>query len=441
MKLRLSSVLLATMLICLFASCSQKNEDLKNDSESKQIVINKIKKDFVPEGKKFYLVDVSGSMQGKGSVKTSDIFTSVIEDMSFAFSKITDSCEIVIIPFSSMPLSPISFNSFDKENMNTALQNITVSNGNTNIYSAFQKAVEKFDSTTNNVVFFITDGLHNEFVSEEVLYETLNSFSEKAESKYSHLYYYLKTPTYKEFDFYKVFEKNDNMDVIESLVFTKEVNDTTFVTNPIVADSKGGFNFPMWLLWILLAIIAIIILYFIITKANPLGLIPKLGVHGDAGSIWMPKDLDRIPSDKNYNNPDHLSVRQILEKHGYGEGIPCKDNEYGEEPDFDKAVPTINGKKAEIDGDYDNLPEDAKKNLMKEKVNRDKAHLHWFEQMAKKLGMTREELMKWKEKNNYVLHETKDGRVQLIPRELHSLIGHDGGISMFRANGGNAWVK
>ena len=68
----------------------------------------------------------------------------------------------------------------------------------------------------------------------------------------------------QEFDFYKVFENNDNMDVIESLVFTKEVNDTTFVTKPIVADSKGGFNFPMWLLWVLLAIVAIIILYFIL---------------------------------------------------------------------------------------------------------------------------------------------------------------------------------
>lgn len=271
MKVKLFKGLLAVMLIGLFVSCSQKKEDFQNDKESKRMVVNKVKKDYVPEGKKFYLVDVSGSMQGKGSVRTSDIFTSVIEDMSFAFSKITDSCEIVIIPFSSMPLSPISFNSFDKENMNTALQNLTVSNGNTNIYSAFQKAVEKFDSTTNNIVFFITDGLHNEYVTEEVLYETLNSFSEKAESKYSHLYYYLKIPDYKEFDFYKVFEKNDNMDVIESLVFTKEVNDTTFVTTPIVADSKGGFEFPMWLLWILLAIIAIIILYFIITKANPLG--------------------------------------------------------------------------------------------------------------------------------------------------------------------------
>lgn len=192
MKVKLFKGLLAVMLIGLFVSCSQKKEDFQNDKESKRMVVNKVKKDYVPEGKKFYLVDVSGSMQGKGSVRTSDIFTSVIEDMSFAFSKITDSCEIVIIPFSSMPLSPISFNSFDKENMNTALQNLTVSNGNTNIYSAFQKAVEKFDSTTNNIVFFITDGLHNEYVTEEVLYETLNSFSEKAESKYSHLYYYLK---------------------------------------------------------------------------------------------------------------------------------------------------------------------------------------------------------------------------------------------------------
>lgn len=259
------------MLIGLFASCSQKKEDLKNDNESKQMVVNKVKKDYVPEGKKFYLVDVSGSMQGKGNVKTSDVFSSVIEDMSYAFTKISDSCEVVIIPFSSTPLSPISFNSFDKEKMQSALQGLEISNGNTNIYSAFQKAVEKFDSTKNNVVFFITDGLHNEFVSKDVLYETLNSFSEKAESKYSHLYYYLKTPAYKEFDFYKVFEKNDNMEVIESLVFTKEVNDTTFITKPIVADSKGGFNFPMWLLWVLLAIVAIIILYFIIRKVNPHG--------------------------------------------------------------------------------------------------------------------------------------------------------------------------
>ncbi len=474
MKVKLFKGLLAVMLIGLFVSCSQKKEDFQNDKESKRMVVNKVKKDYVPEGKKFYLVDVSGSMQGKGSVRTSDIFTSVIEDMSFAFSKITDSCEIVIIPFSSMPLSPISFNSFDKENMNTALQNLTVSNGNTNIYSAFQKAVEKFDSTTNNIVFFITDGLHNEYVTEEVLYETLNSFSEKAESKYSHLYYYLKTPDYKEFDFYKVFEKNDNMDVIESLVFTKEVNDTTFVTTPIVADSKGGFEFPMWLktlFFIILALLLLallILLMILIIRIAPylLRLLPclpfsefKAGflrrifeifdrlpkskikelifkllgkpLQNAFEELWKrtekspknmdnnngfltPKDYNEIPSKA---NPNNLSWKDIL---GDKKGVRLKRNGELDLRDFSKCS--------------------VKKSGLYNKLSMDKLqargggnNLHdWVGKiMAKKLGMSEGEFWNWKAKNNLVIHEDRNCKTfHLVDNALHLNISHLGGIGM-----------
>lgn len=474
MKVNLFKGLLAVMLIGLFASCSQKNEDLKNDNESKQMVVNKVKKDFVPEGKKFYLVDVSGSMQGKGSVKTSDIFTSVIEDMSFAFSKITDSCEVVIIPFSSMPLSPISFNSSDKEKMQSALQNLEISNGNTNIYSAFQMAVEKFDSTKNNVVFFITDGLHNEFVSKEVLYSTLDSFSKKAESKYSHLYYYLKTPAYKEFDFYKVFENNDNMDVVESLVFTKEVNDTTFVTNPIVADSKGEFNFPMWLKYLLYIILALlllallILLIILIVRISPylLRLLPclpfsefKAGflrrifeifnklpqtkikdlifrllgkpLQNAFEELWKvteksphnmdnnnglltPKDMNEIPSK---DNPNNLSWKEIL---GDKKGIKTKRNGELDLRDFSKCSVRKRGL-------YNKL------SMEKLKARGGGNNLHdWVGKiMAKKLKMSEDEFWIWKAKNNLKIHEDRNCKdFRLVDAALHQNIPHMGGISM-----------
>lgn len=474
MKVKLFKGLLAVMLIGLFTACSQKKEDLKNDNESKQMVVNKVKKDYVPEGKKFYLVDVSGSMQGKGNVKTSDIFSSVIEDMSYAFTKITDSCEVVIIPFSSQPLSPISFNSFDKEKMQSSLQGLEISNGNTNIYSAFQKAVAKFDSTKNNVVFFITDGLHNEFVSKDVLYETLNSFSEKAESKYSHLYYYLKTPAYKEFDFYKVFEKNNNMDVIESLVFTKEVNDTTFVTKPIVADSKGGFNFPMWLkilLYIILALLLLallILLIILIIRIAPylLRLLPclpfsefKAGflrrifemfnqlpkskikelifkllgkpLQNAFEELWKvtekspknmnnnnglltPNDINEIPSK---DNPNNLSWKDIL---GNKKGVKTKRNGELDLRDFSKCSVKKRGL-------YNKL------SMEKLKARGGGNNLHdWVGKiMAKKLGMNEEEFWNWKAKNNLVIHEDRNCKgFHLVDKALHQNIPHMGGISM-----------
>ena len=38
-----------------------------------------------------------------------------------------------------------------------------------------------------------------------------------------------------------------------------------------------------------------------------------------------------------------------------------------------------------------------------------------------------------KEKLNLVPHETSDGRVLLVPREIHDNIIHEGGVALFRA--------
>jgi hypothetical protein len=46
--------------------------------------------------------------------------------------------------------------------------------------------------------------------------------------------------------------------------------------------------------------------------------------------------------------------------------------------------------------------------------------------------MTVDEIKRFKESKNLVPHETTDGRIQLIPREIHDNIVHEGGVSLFR---------
>lgn len=264
----LKNVIALLVIGTIFHSCYAKNEKLNTTIGGNDTIVKKTTVEFVPEGKKIYLLDVSGSMQGKGSVQTSDLFDSVKEDIAESFSKISDSCEIVIIPFTSMPLASKRFYSFDEESKLSVLDKLSIVDGNTNIYSAFNRALKEFDSTKNNIVFFITDGYHNEYVSEEVLYELLNSFPSMKEAKYSYLYYYLISPSYRNMEICRIFEENEKMEVIESLIFSKEKCDTVIISKSTIVD-ENRFEFPLWLLWILLAIfIAILIIYLLYSRTR-----------------------------------------------------------------------------------------------------------------------------------------------------------------------------
>lgn len=143
---------------------------------------------------------------------------------------------------------------------------------------------------------------------------------------------------------------------------------------------------------------------------------------GDRGnSKWIP-DKDYIPGGgKHYANLKNKTWGQILKENNI-DGIDFKNGV----PDFDKIS------KMESKIDYSKIPDKAKKQLLKEKPQRTALHDYFYEKLAKEKNMTVEEIHRFKDKNNLVPHETIDGRIQLVPREIHDNLTHEGGVALFR---------
>lgn len=144
-----------------------------------------------------------------------------------------------------------------------------------------------------------------------------------------------------------------------------------------------------------------------------------LGERGN--SKWIP-DKNYVPGgNKNYANPKNKTWGQILKENGI-DGIDFKDGV----PNFDKVS------KMESKIDYSKIPDKAKKQLLKEKPQRTALHDYFYDKLAKEKKMTVEEIRHFKESNNLVPHETIDGRIQLVPREIHDNLTHEGGVALFR---------
>lgn len=93
--------------------------------------------------KRIYLLDMTASMTGKGVVDTPDIFEDVknqlistIEDLQL------DGPEIVIIPFTDKPHTPVLGFTNDKQSLINGIRSINIRPGDTNIADAWIPGVE-----------------------------------------------------------------------------------------------------------------------------------------------------------------------------------------------------------------------------------------------------------------------------------------------------------
>lgn len=214
---------------------------------------------------------------------------------------------------------------------------------------------------------------------------------------------------------------------------------------------KIGWPLVLWLLWLLMALIILVVLVAIIvfivkviggvfkgfSKPNSYSLnsinggglpqklrIPKSNGHwsGEPGnSKWMP-NRDFIPKNKNYGNRYGKTMGQILDENNT-DGITFRNNE----PDFTPFA------KYQTKIDYENLPQKIHNQLLKEKPQRTALHDFAYNKIAKENGMTYDDILKIKRELNLTPHETLDGRIQLVPYEIHENIEHEGGVALFRA--------
>ena len=213
-------------------------------------------------------------------------------------------------------------------------------------------------------------------------------------------------------------------------------------------SQKVGWPLLLWLLWLIMAIVIIALavgLIMLIVKAigaivrnvspNMYGLqphngkfspkrLPKSQGHwtGEPGnSKWIP-NRDFIPKNRNYGNRYGKSMGQIMDENNT-DGIVFRNNE----PDFSPYA------KYETKVDYEHLPQKIHNQLLKEKPQRTALHDFAFNKIAKENGMTYDEILEIKRELNLTPHETLDGRIQLVPYEIHENIEHEGGVALFRA--------
>lgn len=216
---------------------------------------------------------------------------------------------------------------------------------------------------------------------------------------------------------------------------------------------KIGWPLLLWLLWLIIALIIIAIIVFFImfivkgirtiiknvSMPNPVptsfgsrngsGLplnrrIPKNDGHwtGEPGnSKWIPNP-NHHPHKGIYSNMNDKTWEQILKENNI-DGVNFKNGE----PNFDNLA------KYETSVDYNSLSDKIKEQLLSEKKERSGLHDYVYDKIAKEQGLTRERLIEIKERLNLVAHETSDGRVLLVPREVHDNIIHEGGVALFRA--------
>lgn len=130
-------------------------------------------------------------------------------------------------------------------------------------------------------------------------------------------------------------------------------------------------------------------------------------------SEWKP-DKEYVPK---LHNPEGKTWGEILEEHGI-EGIEFKDGE----PDFSPVIVTKDGIKAEVE--IDKFTEIRPKNFQQAD-----------EKLAEKLGCSPQDVKIWIKENNYTWHECSDCKtLQLVPREIHANIKHDGGVCEYKKN-------
>lgn len=168
--------------------------------------------------KRIYLLDVTASMIGQGVVETPAIFNDVKEQLKNSLNNIeSPNTEIVIVPFTDVPHSPITGFISQKDSLAKEISKIKILRGDTNIADAWMNGVNLLDSTKVNYLFLLTDGLHNCGVEKDSLYNALSDWQYIAKDKYMFAFYVMLTPNAKEMEIMDIIEETDKLWPIESM--------------------------------------------------------------------------------------------------------------------------------------------------------------------------------------------------------------------------------
>ena len=246
--------------------------------------------EIIPE-KRIYLVDLSGSMVGQGSVQTANVLDKMKSDLKATVDWVTLETDFVIVPFTEDVLPEIKGEDTDKQGLVREITSLGIASGNTDIASAWKCALEELDTSKVNYVFVLSDGYHNRGMSREEMYSFLESSMINLDEYDVEAYFVLLAPQYRSTAIAGIFDSTDRMHVVESMnicrqsLATKKSEQESVASAPAgpatenidqssIAQVLNGSDKPdkkcSWLwLWILLAIILIVLIAWIIVRLCP----------------------------------------------------------------------------------------------------------------------------------------------------------------------------
>lgn len=144
--------------------------------------------------KRIYLVDLTASMEGKGSIDTPNIFQEVKEGLVNTINNIkSEDTEVTFIPFTNKVFGISNFIMKDKSEIIDYINNLEIKKGDTNLVDAWKAGVAQIDTTKVNYFFMLTDGLHNTGPNKEVLFEDISKWSDISKNKYFFAFYVMLT--------------------------------------------------------------------------------------------------------------------------------------------------------------------------------------------------------------------------------------------------------
>lgn len=402
---------------------------------------------YMPE-KRIYLVDLSGSMTGLGSVRTENVMDKMKADLKATVNWVPTNTDFVFIPFTEHILPYIKGTDTDKQLLNGHISDLEIMPGNTDIASAWQCALTELDSTKVNYLFLLSDGYHNRGISKQGLYSSLQNWMNDSRNYDAEAYFVLLSPQYRTTEVARIFDSTGRMQVIESMNILRQTatveEDTVKTSSTVpVVSSISDKTFSWCWVWIALIILLIALLIFLLTKLTPMLLndltpmsryfnrhmkmldgTPSHNGHwsGEKGnSKWYP-DREYIPTKGHYCNLDSKTWGKILDSYGI-DGI-----------NFKKGVPDFSPvSKYPVKFNWEK--ELSPKDLHKLVTSSERSALHEtaYRQMAKRYGFSSvDELKKIKEAQNLVPHERIDGTIELVPRDIHDPVNHKGGINVFQ---------
>lgn len=399
-----------------------------------------VAKDIMPE-KRIYLLDLSGSMIGQGSVRTDNVLEKMKSDLEATVDWTSLPTDFVFIPFTDRLMPEFGGTDTKKRELMTEISSIETEAGNTDIASAWECALGKLDSTKVNYIFLLSDGYHNRGISKPGLNSLLKSWPQSTGRCDAEAYFVSLSPKYRTSEIARIFDETDRMSVVETMNICRQTLDVEQTEQQLdnsitVAPDDTNKSCSLLWLWILLIILLVGLMLFIfkrfipaIIQAPHLGL-PwyKIALKPNARLVENP---DQIA--KPTYNPEGKTIAELAKEYGFD--IRKIRKRFTGEPDFRVAsIGTFKVPKGTMDASR-------------------KCHRYVWQQFAKKHGVTiNNEIWRYPDAkdrigklcginnlNDYTVHERCDGRTcDIIPNWLNHEFAHDGGVA-YQKNGWTSW--